>query len=220
MTPPVKQHIPFSDLTKELSDADVALFRGSGFTSTAIQVAGRSDYSNAALVGLVGIDLLGCPDSRVPMCIESREFVGVRAVSLASQVARYSGRVDVYRPGPAYGDAVRRGRIVLEGLRLTGARYGWGDIMQSSTMFLPGLRWLRLRGLPDVATPDLARHPAYCSAFVSILLRIYGGEDPVPNRDDRETLPGDLACTSALKYFATVYSDDDFARRMHEGFDS
>ncbi len=69
-------------------DGDILLWRGRGLMSRMIATAGRSEYSHAGMAAWWHDDL---------MCLEVREFVGGRCVTLESQVKRCSGRVDVYR---------------------------------------------------------------------------------------------------------------------------
>ena len=71
----------------KIRDADLLLFRRRGL----ISIAGRGKHSHAAKAAWWGNEL---------MCLEVREWYGGRAVTVASQVKRCPGAIDVYRANP------------------------------------------------------------------------------------------------------------------------
>ena len=82
MDPKRRSFVRLGDAQRDIQDADLLLFRRRGLVS----IAGRGEHSHAAKAAWWDDDLL---------CLEIREFKGGRAVTLASQVDRFSGRIDV-----------------------------------------------------------------------------------------------------------------------------
>lgn len=93
-----------------IKDGDLLLVRGVGLLSR------FGKYTHAAMAGWWGTSL---------MMLESREFIGGRVVTLASQVAKFSTKIDVYRP--LCSDEQR-----IEALhnmrRIAGSPYGWREL--------------------------------------------------------------------------------------------
>jgi len=82
MDPKQRSFVRLKDAGREIQDADLLLFRRRGL----ISIAGRGEHSHAAKAAWWDDDLF---------CLEIREFKGGRAVTLESQVERFSGRIDV-----------------------------------------------------------------------------------------------------------------------------
>lgn len=171
--------VSLESVANEILDADLLLFRGRGL----ISYAGRGVHSHAAKAIWWGDTLF---------CVEMR-WSGGRAVTLASQVQRHSGRIDVRRANsgdrwPEY----RRAGAAEKMKQFCGLPYGWFGLLTAALMHLPYVRrWIK----PEVEDNAVDRRPPICSHACAMADRIGGGVDPVPNLADRLTEPADLART-------------------------
>ncbi len=190
-----RSFIRLQEAQHSIRDADLLLFRRRDL----IAMAGRGEYSHAAKAAWWDVDLF---------CLEVREFVGGRAVTLSSQVQQYPGRIDVYEANPdgrwpEYDrvGATRRMR------RLCGCRYGWQHVLWAALLHLPIWRWLTARRAAiDAETDDAAtdRRPPFCSDACSMADRLGGKVDPVVHLADRYTEPSDLARSPFYRYRFTL----------------
>lgn len=177
-----------------LFDGDLLLFRRRRWTAGwLVGVAGRGEYSHAAKVAWWGNE---------PFCCEVREWYGGRAVTLASQVKRYPGRIDLFRVNPAnrWPEYDRLASVrFMRGL--AGCDYGYTSVVRAALLHLPMVR-LVVRASDE----DHARHqrPPFCSQAVAMADRIAGGVDPVPHLADRLTEPCDLAQSPFYQYQFTL----------------
>ena len=107
--------LPLADAAPHVGNSDLLLFRRRGL----IAAFGRSEYSHAAKAIWWGDDLF---------CVEVREWHGGRAVTLASQIKKFPGHIDIYRfrddrfPGYSRSGAAEFMR------RLAGCAYGYGAV--------------------------------------------------------------------------------------------
>lgn len=184
---------PLADAAHQIRDCDLLLWRRQGL----IAIAGRGVHTHAALALWW--------DERL-FCVEVREWVGGRAVTLASQVRRFPGRIDVFRANsiglPEFtrrdGQALgydrgqyfdRRG--AAQRMRaFCGCRYGYGHIVRASLYHLFGAR-LVVRPLVD--DRDVDEGSPFCSEAVALAIREGGGVDCVARLADRLTEPANLA---------------------------
>lgn len=176
----------FWDCRHEIFNADLLLFRNGG----AIAVAGRGEYTHAAMAGW-WFDHL--------MALELRELRGGRAVTLWSQALKYPGRIDVYRPDLP--DALRENAFAAMRGK-AGHDYDYYGLLRAACAHLPGVRWFVPAETRDVDPSRLA-HPEFCSAAVASAYRM-AGRDPVPNLADRLTEPNDLARSPMFSYLFTL----------------
>jgi len=181
----------FWEVRHQIFNGDLLLFRNGGL----IPVAGRSVYSHAAMAGWWvggGVDHL--------MCLELRELRGGRAVTLISQVMRFPGRIDVYRPNLT-ADQREKAFAAMRGK--AGHDYNYWGLISTACLHLPGIRFF---AKPDLSDLDIlrGRHPEYCSQAVASAYRLGAGVDPVPNLNDRLTEPADLARSSLFSYLMTL----------------
>lgn len=177
-----------------LPQASLLQFRGVGAIARAIMVAGRGGYSHSAMVVYWWGDAY---------CCEARELKGCRAVTLASQVRRHSGRIDVYKP-----DYTRENFHHCAAAkfmrRLAGRDYGYLAVAQAAVAHAPLLRCFFP---PADDTDDLwDRRPPFCSQAVAMAYRA-GGVDPVPNLADRMTEPNDLSRSAFFRYSCTLVAE-------------
>lgn len=190
--------VPLNEASEEIRDGDLLLFRGRGFLSRLIGVAGRSEYTHAARVVWWGADAF---------CCEVRELKGGRAVTLASQVAKYPGAIDVFETNPASRWRLynRRGAVRYM-RRLAGCDYGYWSVLLAALRHLPLWRFLVRAEAEDLRSGE---QPPFCSQACAMADRIGGGVDPVPHLADRLTEPGDLARSPFYRYRFTLVPDID-----------
>jgi hypothetical protein len=133
--------------------------------------------------------------------IEVLQWYGGRAVTLASQVAQYPGRYDVYRWDRS-SDCFDRDAAVRWMQSYCGWQYGWLDIGLAAVRHLP----LIGACLPAPVNDSASIHqlPPMCSGAVAIATRRGGGVDPVPQLADRATEPADLARSAFYEYQFTL----------------
>jgi hypothetical protein len=174
-----------SEARGELFDGDLLLFRRRGL----ISVAGRGVHSHAAKVAWWGDDLF---------CLEVREWHGGRAVTLASQIARCPGRIDLFRVNPnmRWPEYDRSGSTRFM-RRLAGCDYGYVSVALAALLHLPVVRLCMRAATHDAA---IDRRPPFCSQACAMADRLGGGVDPVSHLADRLTEPADLARSSFYEY--------------------
>lgn len=188
-----ENYVSLADRRSEIADGDLLLYRSRGVIASLIRVAGRSDYSHAARAAWWGDDLF---------CCEVRGLTGGRAVTLASQVRRYPGLIDVYETNPSNRWPHYDRPAAVRYLRLlAGSDYGWTAILAAATLHLPVVRLLVRPELSDSVTSS---RPPYCSQACALADRLGGGVDPVPRLADRLTEPGDLARSNFYRYRFTL----------------
>ena len=170
-------------------DGDVLLWRGRGLISRMIATAGRSEYSHAGMAAWWHDEL---------MCLEVREFVGGRCVTLGSQVEKCSGRVDVYRLATQRRGDVSMTTAVSKMKGFAGCEYGYLHLMRAAAIHAPVMRFWANRKRGDNGTG-----PPFCSEAVD---RAYlaAGLDLVPRLRGRLTEPADISRSAALEYVCTL----------------
>jgi hypothetical protein len=181
--------VRYGAVREEIRSGDLLLYRRRGL----ISIAGRGEHSHAAKAAWWDDDLF---------CLEVRDWVGGRAVTLSSQVQRYPGRIDVYRSnaGNRWREYDRKGatRVMR---RLCGCDYGYRGLLGAALLHLPVVRLL-VR--PDVDDAALNRRPPFCSQACAMADRLGGGVDPVRHLADCLTEPADLARSPFYEYLFTL----------------
>lgn len=181
--------IPLDKAQHRIRDGDLLLFRRRGL----ISIAGRGVHSHAAKAGWWRDDLF---------CLEVREWHGGRAVTLASQVARCPGRIDVFRTNPHNRwPEYDRERASQWMRRLAGCDYGYRAVLAAATLHLPLIRMAVCAETEDRA---IDRRPPFCSQACAMADRLGGGIDPVPHLADRLTEPADLSRSPFYEYLFTL----------------
>ncbi len=172
-----------------IRDADLLLFRRRG----AIAIAGRGEHCHAAKAAWWGNDLF---------CLEVMQWHGGRAVTLASQVRRYPGCIEVYQANTAnrWPNYDRQGAIRFM-RQMCGCRYGYASLVGTALLHLPIVRWF-VR--PDWDDEAVDRRPPFCSQACAMADRLGGGVDPVEHLPDRLTEPADLARSPFYQYRFTL----------------
>lgn len=183
---------PLSAVRAEIRDSDLLLFRRRGL----IAIAGRGVHSHAAKAAWWGYELF---------CLEVREWYGGRAVTLASQVRRRPGAIDVFRANAgARWPEYNRHAATRYMRRLAGCDYGYASVVGAALLHLPVAR---LFARPDVEDAAVDRRPPFCSQACAMADRIAGGVDPTPHLADRLTEPADLARSPFYEYRFTLTED-------------
>ena len=187
--PDRKKLVHYADARRQIADGDLLLFRRAGL----ISIAGRGIHGHAAKTAWWDDDLL---------CLEIRELVGGRAVTLSSQVRRYPGRIDVCEVNPEdrWKQYDRAGAVRFM-RRLAGCDYGWINLLLAGLLHVP---WVRLFIRANTNDRAVDRRPPFCSQAVAMAERIGGGVDPVPHLADRLTEPADLARSPFYRYRFTL----------------
>ena len=182
------------EVAPEIRKADLLLFRGQGWISRFIGAAARSKYSHAAKVDRWGTELF---------CCEVREFKGGRIVTLASQIMKFPGQIDVFTSNPTNQPGYDREESAAYMRRFAGQDYGWRAVGVAALQHLPLARVLISHNYA-LENGDAPQRPPFCSAACASADRNGGGIDPVPHLADRFTLPGDLAHSNFYRYYCTL----------------
>ncbi|MEX2317139.1 MAG: hypothetical protein WD669_08305, partial [Pirellulales bacterium] len=158
--------VALGDARTAISDGDLLLFR----RRSVIAIAGRGIHSHAAKAAWWGDELF---------CLEVREWHGGRAVTLASQVRRRPGRIDLYRANPNNRwPEYDRTRSTMLMRRLAGCDYGYTSVLAAAMLHLP---FIRMAVRADVEDDAIDRRPPFCSQACAMVDRVGGGVDPVPH---------------------------------------
>jgi hypothetical protein len=171
-----------------IHSGDLLLFRKPGLISR----IGRGLHSHAAKAAWWDKEL---------MCVEVRERVGGRAVTLRSQVEKYPDRIDVYETNPGdYAREYERKKSTAYMRTLCGQSYGYWPVLLAALRHLPFVRLLVKPGTDD---EEKNKGPMFCSQACAAADRA-GGYDPVRSLSDRLTEPTDLARSPFYKYQCTL----------------
>jgi hypothetical protein len=185
----VREYVRLRDARGHIQDSDLLLWRRRGL----IAVAGRGQHSHAGKAAWWN-DLL--------FCLEVRELRGGRAVTLASQITRFTGRIDLFETNPEnrWPD-YDRARATQFMRRLAGCPYGYVGVLSAALLHLP---LVRLAVKADVDDAAIDRRPPFCSQACAMADRLGGGVDPTPMLADRLTEPADLARSPFYRYRFTL----------------
>lgn len=184
---------PLAEAANDILDADLLLFRSSGLVSKMIRVAGRGVHSHAAKASWHHGRL---------MCLEVRELIGGRAVTLESQVRKYPRQIDVFRANAhnRWPDWDRKASDDYMA-SLAGVEYGYRALAVSALMHLPVVRWVVKPPTDDAIRDNRA---PYCSAACAMADDWGGGVDVVPHLANWATAPSDLARSLFYQYIFTL----------------
>ena len=195
------------DQAKELiQEGDILLFRGSGAIGFLIKRYTGGVHSHVALAH---------KDGDILECVEFREFMGGRSVSLKSQVDNSPLNIDVFRPVKSISyeemDAEGNTKLIEKNyteetasamtediIKWTGQPYGWSNIWKMFLRFIPGTRLFQ----QNINDDEVAKAKV-CSTAVTVALR-RNFMDPVPYLADDRVSPADLARSPILQYLFTI----------------
>jgi hypothetical protein len=201
---PKRRAVKLAEAAVLIQTGDLLLFRRvpfcwsrpSTWPSKLIAAAGRSEYTHAAKVAWAFGEL---------WCLEVREFKGGRIVTLASQVALYSGHIDVFEANwkQCFPEFDRVG-VVKYMAQFAGCAYGWKAIAKAALLHL---FFARTRVKPNMDDQSFSSDPPFCSQACAMADRFGGGVDVVPFLADQITEPADLARTTFYRYRCTLEAD-------------
>lgn len=204
----------YSDVRDALRSGDVGLVR----TENYIARKGRSDKSHAFLLAWRHAD------QSTLLVAESREGRGGQVLTLKSQIARFPGQIDIYRPRDPC-PRILAERAATLAVNWSGRGYGYPNLWRIWLAHQPWLRTLaehaydlaRVRNpfgpiREVVASPW--EEPKICSQLVAWSYRWAKTElfhrltpvqrefELVPNLNDRFVEPGDLDRSGSLQLIA------------------
>jgi len=135
-----EKHVRLDEAERSIADGDLLLWRRCGL----ISIAGRGRHSHAAKAAWWDNDLF---------CLEIREFCGGRAVTLASQVEKYPGQIDVFEVNPDNRWPTYDRQGATRAMRKkAGQRYGYRNLAAAALLHLPLVRCFHKPNLRDEAT--------------------------------------------------------------------
>mgnify|MGYP002632137339 FL=1 len=198
--------IKYNQAKELIQEGDILLFQGSGIIGFLIKRYTGGLHSHVALAH---------KDGDILECVEFREFMGGRSVSLKSQVDNAPLSIDVFRPvkSISYEEIDEEGNFKLveknytkevasamteDIIRWTGQPYGWKNIWKMLLRFIPGARLFQQNFNDD----EVAKAKV-CSTAVTVALR-RNYMDPVPYLADDRVSPADLARSPLLQYLFTI----------------
>lgn len=196
-----------------IQEGDVLLFRSPPFPAIGWWITRYTGglYSHVGLAHW---------DNQVLYCVEQREFLGGRSVTLESQIKDNPGRIDVFRAKPkvfyptVHMDSdkpkvvyetrnltyeVKR-QVVETGLRMTGDSYGWQNIWGIFKGYAPFARIILNKPPIDDSVDS---HAYVCSTLVAHSYRKHYS-DPCPNLNDDRTTPDDISRSALFDYLFTI----------------
>jgi hypothetical protein len=202
--------IPLRDAAPHLLDGDVVLFRGTGLVATCIAVAGLSEYAHAGMIGRVNGDYAN-------LMLYEMLWSGGAGTTLASQVAKRPGLLDVYRVSDSHTKYAwaapakmqvwmhctldrKKAVAIMRGFCRPG-EYGKMHLLWTALTRIPVIRFF-CRPPTNDELEDRTR-PPYCSEAVAFALR-KSFTDVVRNTPDHYTSPGALAQSPLLHYMFTL----------------
>lgn len=206
--------IKYDEAKKYIQEGDVLLFRGEGILSKIIQSIGQGYYSHVGIASWV-YDEYG--HKQYLECIEFREWIGSRAISLNNYVNDNPNIIDVFRPIPQYKEYIfcckQRNPIIIDKVfdgkllttefrELTGLPYGWSRIFWLARFHILGLRLLSWsEGIED---EDKSRefYPV-CSTIVAHLFAKHYTK-LLRFRSSARTEPSDISRSPILNYMFTL----------------
>lgn len=218
--------INYVDAKPLINEGDVLLFRGQGWASYFIGIAGESVYTHVAVASWHNGDqkhlgLLECVEFREGSMLaglfNANAAGGGRTVNLLNEIEKYPGQIDVYRPVDTFSHYTFdketlsftlkkisfNGKAVTNTMRrMTGLPYGWKRIIWLAHHKLAGWRLFYDRSalmsdnMQDIIYPVCSTAVAY--AFNS------NNFDLIHNKSDEWTEPADIARSARLSYLFTL----------------
>jgi hypothetical protein len=173
----------YSDVREEIRDGDILLFRGASWYSRFIELASHGVHSHS------GFSL----DWGERKMLMSAVATGVHTVPLSTAIARYSGRVDLYKLTPA-----ARADVDFDKLH----REAKADLELRFSLF--GLMMLGLHMVLRTRAPKQRGHPnaLFCSQYVCRCFRV--AELRFVSVPDNQCSPEEIEKSTHLKYAASI----------------
>jgi hypothetical protein len=210
--------VPYETARPLIKDGDILLQRGNSWISRFLKISGKGVYSHAGMASWAGNSL---------EILQFREFQGGEALSFGSQVKKFPGQWDVFRPNDEaevqyYKDGTINREVYKTNAKetadffreQTGSDYGWGNIFYAS---LRHLSFFRLFFPAEINDFSVAKSMPYCSQAIATCWRLSNTHtlpdgqlvqiDLVPRLADWLTEPSDLSRSSVLNYLFTIEKD-------------
>jgi hypothetical protein len=205
-------YLPYKDAYFVLEEGDILLFRGTGFISALIKIAGEGEYSHVAIVSR---------HNGTWEAVEFREWYGGRTLDLQNYIiesTKNKVEIDVYRPSKWFltlhynkesgkVEFIKRkfnGKIITTCMRkLTGFPYSYKRIWLILKIKL--FRWKILKDInkitneiptDEVVYPVCSTVLAYCFASKGYLI--------LRNKNDQYMEPSDYSISPRCNYLFTI----------------
>jgi len=224
----MKIQVPYTKVRHLIKDSDVLLFRGTGIVSWFIRKAGEGDYSHVGLAswresdfGQNRLDIVEFREGNFFKLLVGGDAGHGRHLTLSSQVRKFSGQIDVFRPvdncaydvydvdtGLIYKKTKSlNGKEITDAMRdMEGIPYGWKQIWGFCKYNMLGLRLIYNTSRRVLDDDYPSQNFPVCSTSIAKLFREHYF-DLVPHRSDASTEPSDLARSALLNYLFTLTWD-------------
>ena len=196
--------VPCSTAFPEIEDADLLLWRPHGCLIARVRgwiVAQltRGEHCHASKAAW---------KDGVLQTIGTEEGSGGVEEPLEPLVRCYPGRIDVYKANPEnrWPEYDRAASIAWTREHGVGRAYGWRATVRCALSRVVILRWLPWFS-PNRDDDANGTKPPNCSALCAMSDRLGGGVDPVEDRSDLATEPGDLARSKFYRFRFTLVPD-------------
>ena len=207
--PASRIYLRLAEATPQICDGDLLQFRPRrwrlGEQLTAI--AGRGEHCHSALAAWWGSEGRGqISEGRgTLMALESRR-VGIRAVTLHSQVLRFPGLIDVFETNQGETFArFSRAAMVAAMREKTGRAYGLRLLLRTALSHTLLARLVFRARVTDNGHDTDHLGPEFCSQAIASAARLAGGADPVGALGDRSTEPADLTRSALFNHNGEAY---------------
>ena len=200
--PASRIYLRLAEAAPQICDGDLLQFRPRmwrlGEQLTAI--AGRGEHCHSALAAWWGAAGRG-----TLMVLESRR-VGIRAVTLRSQVLRFPGLIDVFQTnqGETF-TRFSRAAMVAAMREKTGRAYGLRLLLRTALSHTLLARLIFRARVTDNGHDTDHLGPEFCSQAIASAARLAGGADPVGALGDRSTEPTDLTRSALFNRNGEAY---------------
>lgn len=213
-------NVKYEEARGLIEEGDILLFRGEGIPAWFIKKAGEGKYTHVGLASWhrENLEIVEFREGNPLSLLFGGNAGQGRTLNLSSQVKKYSGLIDVYRPSSYHQiyeynihtkdveSTIKQfdGYAVTDELRdMTGIPYGWKTIFNFLKYNAFGLRLIfNSRGKfldDDYVSQDFP----VCSTAIAICFNKHY-TDLIPNRSDVATEPSDIARSSLLSYVFTL----------------
>lgn len=206
----MQNDINYGKALKLVQEGDILLFRIEGLVANIIQKAGEGKYSHVGVASWVN-------GNSILECVEFKQWVGGRSVSLLNYVDKLPGMIDVYRPVNYFSSYVFNSeteqpelvRVEFDPIevtktmrKMTGLPYGWRRIWWIAKHKLAIFKWFYdMDSLTDDSLQDIV-YPV-CGSAVAYAFSKHN-YDLVKHRSDGYTEPSDIARSGRLSYLFTL----------------
>jgi hypothetical protein len=195
---------------RHIWDGDLVAFRRNGLISW----VGRGIHSH------VGMAVWRPDDNGGTLCIaEFRELAGARVVSFKSQVRKFPGLIDVYRPvfpDGSHLQIAQRAATIMFRQCISGLGYDYGGVATLAVMHLPVVSFVASRyfgfGYEQGFKPASWQCPKFCSfgfdwAYRRAIEELQFDTDwaPVRGLDSRIVEPADLVRGEFRQVHSRIY---------------